>query len=96
MTYATRAELEDRYTDLRFSAYGNAFLADAIVMQRYMELNGQFRKLISVVKVRASEHSKDLRFYDFHDGEMRIEATAVPYSNVLSGRVDPGLELPVG
>ena len=45
---------------------------------------------------RASEHSKDLRFYDFKDGEMRIEATAVPYSNVLSGRVDSGLELPVG
>ena len=96
VTVVMTAELEDRYTDLRFSAYGNAFLADAIVMQRYLELNGQFRKIIAVVKVRASEHSKDLRFYDFKDGEMRIEATAVPYSNVLSGRVDSGLELPVG
>jgi circadian clock protein KaiC len=95
VTVVMTAELEDRYTDLRFSAYGNAFLADAIVMQRYLELNGQFRKIIAVVKVRASEHSKDLRFYDFKDGEMRIEATAVPYSNVLSGRVDPGLEFPV-
>jgi circadian clock protein KaiC len=95
VTVVMTAELEDRYTDLRFSAYGNAFLADAIVMQRYLALNGQFRKIIAVVKVRASEHSKDLRFYDFKDGEMRIEATAVPYSNVLSGRVDSGLELPV-
>ena len=96
VTVVMTAELEDRYTDLRFSAYGNAFLADAIVMQRYVELKGQFRKVISVVKVRASAHSKDLRFYDIEDGEMRIEATAVPYSNVLSGRVDPGLEMPAG
>jgi circadian clock protein KaiC len=95
VTVVMTAELEDRYTDLRFSAYGNAFLADAIVMQRYVELHGQFRKIISVVKVRASEHSKELRFYDFKDGEMRIDPTAVPYSNVLSGRVDPGLGLPV-
>lgn len=34
------AELEDQYTVLRFSSYGNAFLADAIVMQRYIELEG--------------------------------------------------------
>lgn len=96
VTVVMTAELEDRYSDLRFSAYGNAFLADAIVMQRYVELKGQFRKVISVVKVRASAHSKDLRFYEFKDGQMRIETTAVPYSNVLSGRIDPGLELPVG
>ncbi|MEO8332386.1 MAG: ATPase domain-containing protein, partial [Gallionella sp.] len=28
------AELEDRYTDLRFSPFGSAFLADAIIVQR--------------------------------------------------------------
>ena len=78
-----------RYTDLRFSAYGNAFLADAIVMQRYVELKGQFRKVIAVVKVRSSEHSKDLRFYDVRGGELQIDPSAAPYSNILSGRVDP-------
>ncbi len=94
VTVVMTAELEDRYTDLRFSAYGNAFLADAIVMQRYVELRGQFRKVIAVVKVRASAHSKDLRFYEIRDGEMQIDPTATPYSNVLSGRIAPDQELP--
>ena len=94
VTVVMTAELEDRYTDLRFSAYGNAFLADAIVMQRYVELRGQFRKVIAVVKVRASAHSKDLRFYEIRDGEMQIDPTATPYSNVLSGRIASDQELP--
>jgi circadian clock protein KaiC len=94
VTVVMTAELEDRYTDLRFSAYGNAFLADAIVMQRYVELKGQFCKVMAVVKVRASAHSKDLRFYEIRDGEMQIDPTATPYSNVLSGRIAPDQELP--
>ena len=94
VTVVMTAELEDRYTDLRFSAYGNAFLADAIVMQRYVELRGQFRKVIAVVKVRASAHSKDLRFYEIRDGELQIDPTATPYSNVLSGRIASDQELP--
>lgn len=85
VTIVMTAELEDRYTDLRFSSYGNAFLADAIVMQRYVELNGQLRRVLSVVKVRASAHSKELRFYDIADGEIQIEEGAVSFGSLLSG-----------
>jgi circadian clock protein KaiC len=84
VTVVMTAELEDRYTDLRFSSYGNAFLADAIVMQRYVEYQGQLRRVISVVKVRASEHSKDIRFYDIVRGQLAIEASPVPHENILS------------
>jgi len=85
VTVLMTAELEDRYTDLRFSAYGNAFLADAIVMQRYVEFQGQLRRVLSVVKVRASAHSKDLRFYDIAEGELCIDEAAVSHGNLLSG-----------
>jgi hypothetical protein len=45
-----------------------AFLADAILMQRYVDLSGQFKRVIPMVKVRASAHSKDIRFFDIeHD-----------------------------
>ncbi|WP_354335129.1 ATPase domain-containing protein [Undibacterium sp. GrIS 1.2] len=36
VTILMTSELEDRYADLRFSPFGSAFLADAIVMQRYI------------------------------------------------------------
>lgn len=86
VTVVMTSELEDRYTDLRFSTYGNAFLADAIVMLRYVEIQGQFKRVLSVVKVRASGHSKDLRFYDIVEGKFEIENDMVPFSSVLAGR----------
>ncbi len=56
VTILMTSELEDRYTDLRFSPFGSAFLADAIIMQRYIELEGQFKRVFSVVKIRGSAH----------------------------------------
>ena len=58
LTVMMTAELEDSYTDLRFSPHGTAFLTDAIILQRYVELDGQFKRVMAVVKVRASAHSK--------------------------------------
>ncbi len=86
VTVLMTAELEDRYNMLRFSSYGNAFLADAIIMQRYVELAGQFRRVISVIKVRGSAHSKDVRFFDIVDGTTTIGERLSNYSGVLSGQ----------
>ena len=79
------AELEDRYTDLRFSPYGSAFLADAIILQRYVEIDGHFKRAISVVKVRGSDHSKDLRLYSIVDASIVIGEAISGYSGILSG-----------
>jgi circadian clock protein KaiC len=86
VTVLMTAELEDRYATLRFSSYGNAFLADAIIMQRYVELGGQMRRVISVIKVRGSDHSKDLRFFDIADGKTRIGERLAGYTGILSGQ----------
>ena len=80
------AELEDRYTDLRFSPYGSAFLADAIVVQRYVEIMGQFKRVCSVVKVRGSQHSKDIRLFDITDEGIFIGEILTQYAGLLSGR----------
>ena len=85
-TVLMTAELEDRYTVLQFSSYGNAFLADAIIMQRYVELSGQFKRVISVVKVRGSPHSKDVRFFDIEGDSIRIGERLSGYSGILSGQ----------
>ncbi|MFC0134266.1 RAD55 family ATPase, partial [Massilia eurypsychrophila] len=63
VTVVMTCELEDRYSDLRFSPYGTAFLTDAIIVQRYIEVESRLRRLMAVVKVRASEHSDELREY---------------------------------
>jgi len=86
VTVLMTAETEDRYTDLRFSSYGNAFLADAILMQRYIELHGRLRRVLSVVKVRASAHSDHLHFYDIHDGDIHVGDTLEHYEGILTGQ----------
>jgi circadian clock protein KaiC len=63
LTVMLTAELEDRYTSLQFSPHSTAFLTDAIIMQRYVEFQGQLRRIIGVVKLRASDHNSDLHFY---------------------------------
>jgi len=86
VTVLMTAELEDQYTVLRFSSYGNAFLADAIVMQRYVEITGQLKRVISVVKVRASGHSKDIRFFDIEGDNLLIGEPLTQYHGILSGQ----------
>jgi circadian clock protein KaiC len=86
VTVLMTAELEDRYTDLRFSSYGNAFLADSIIVQRYVEIGGQFRRVISVVKVRGSAHSKDIRFFDIAHDSVTIGEPLTDYQGILGGQ----------
>ena len=86
VTVLATAELEDRYTDLRFSSYGNAFLTDAVFMQRYVELAGQFRRVCSVVKVRGSDHSKDIRLYDIEGDAIVMRERLERYHGILSGQ----------
>jgi circadian clock protein KaiC len=86
VTILMTSELEDRYTDLRFSPFGSAFLADAIIVQRYIEIEGLFKRVFSVVKVRGSAHSKDIRLFDITDEGIIIGEALSEYGGIMSGR----------
>jgi circadian clock protein KaiC len=83
------SELEDRYIDLRFSPYGTAFLTDAIILERYVQLENELRRCITVVKVRNSDHSKQLREYRIVRGRMVIGEPLAGYEGLLVGQVSP-------
>ena len=85
VTILMTSELEDRYTDLRFSPFGSAFLADAIIVQRYIEIVGQFKRAFSVVKVRGSRHSKDIRLFDITDDGIIIGDALSEYVGIMTG-----------
>ncbi len=86
MTVLMTSELEDRYTDLRFSPYGAAFLTDAIIVQRYIELKSELRRVIAVVKVRASAHSSELHLFEINDDGLVIGAPLTDYKGLLGGQ----------
>jgi len=93
VTVLMTSELEDRYIDLRFSPYGSAFLTDAIIVQRYIEVESRLKRVMAVVKVRASAHSNELREFEINDGGIVIGETLSGYSGILSG--SPTLTLPL-
>ena len=86
VTVMATVELEDSYTDLRFSPQGIAFLTDAIIIQRYVEIDGQLRRALGVVKVRSSQHSKELREYEISaDGRIILGRMLSGYDGLLTG-----------
>ena len=89
------SELEDRYTDLRFSPYGAAFLTDAIIVQRYVELQGELKRVMAVVKVRNSVHSHALCLYDITVDGIVIGAPRPEMAALRTGHPRPAALLPV-
>jgi circadian clock protein KaiC len=86
VTVVMTSELEDRYTDLRFSPYGSAFLTDAIIVERYIEVESRLKRVMAVVKVRGSAHSNELRLFEITDAGIIIGEPVRDYEGLLSGR----------
>lgn len=85
-TVLMTSELEDRYGDLRFSPYGSAFLTDAIIVQRYIEVDSCLQRVMAVVKLRGSAHSNELRQFHIDDQGLQIGAQLRGYEGLLRGQ----------
>jgi circadian clock protein KaiC len=96
VTVLMTSELEDRYTDLRFSPYGTAFMTDAIVVQRYIEVESRLLRVMAVVKVRASQHSNELRAYEIRDDGIHIGSMLPEQEGLLGGRPTRKSSVPSG
>ncbi|HYN54885.1 MAG TPA: ATPase domain-containing protein [Methylotenera sp.] len=86
VTVLMTSELEDRYTDLRFSPYGTAFLTDAIIVQRYIEVESSLQRVMAVVKVRASVHSQEICKFEIGKEGIIIGEPILDYEGLLGGR----------
>ncbi len=86
VTVMATVELADSYVDLKFSPQGIAFLTDAIIIQRYIEIDGRLRRVMAVPKIRASQHSKDLHEYDItSEGGIVVGQALLGYQGLLTG-----------
>jgi circadian clock protein KaiC len=80
---------EDNRPDMRFSNDNLCFLADAVLVMRFAEVGGHLRKFMTLVKVRGSDHSKELRAYEITGKGIEIADGTAPYDNILSGWPSP-------
>jgi circadian clock protein KaiC len=86
VTVLMTSELEDRYNDLRFSPYGSAFLTDAIIVQRYIEVESRLLRVTAVVKVRASAHSSELHQFEIDEHGIKLGPMLADHEGLLGGR----------
>jgi circadian clock protein KaiC len=77
-------EIVQSATDLRLSPYVISFLADNIILLHYVDIAGQLRKSIRVVKMRNSDHSKDQREYEITAQGMIVRESLMNESNASS------------
>jgi circadian clock protein KaiC len=86
VTIFTTVEIEDTFTAMQFSHYTISFLTDDIIRLRYVEIDGQLRKVIVVIKMRGGNHSKDIREYVITDeGLVVIGPRRTEYAQLTTG-----------
>jgi circadian clock protein KaiC len=86
VTILSTVEIEDSFTALQFSHYAISFLTDDIIRLRYVEIDGQLRKVMVVVKMRGGNHSKDIREYVItNKGVVVIHPRRTDYSGLTTG-----------
>jgi circadian clock protein KaiC len=86
VTILSTVEVEDKFTALPFSHYAISFLTDDIIRFRHVEIGGQLRKVMMVVKMRGGNHSKDIREYVITDkGMVVIHPRRTDYTGLTTG-----------
>jgi len=86
ITILSTVEVEDTFTAFSFSHYTISFLTDDIIRMRYVEIDGQLRKVMVVIKMRGGNHSKDIREYVITDeGVVIIHPRQTDYTALTTG-----------
>jgi circadian clock protein KaiC len=86
VTILTTVEVEDNFSALQFSHYAISFLTDDIIRLRYVEIDGQLRKVMVVIKMRGGNHSKDIREYVITGkGVVVISPRSTEYEGLSTG-----------
>ena len=58
---------------------------DTVILLRYVEIKSEMRKAISVLKMRGSEHDKEIREFVINNNGAEIKLPFSEYSGLLSG-----------
>jgi circadian clock protein KaiC len=84
ITILMTVELTENYNELRFTPHIVSFLTHDIVLQRYVEMEGELRRMITVVKTRGRKHSSDLRSYEVTDKGIVIGEVLRQYRGLIT------------
>jgi circadian clock protein KaiC len=85
VTVLMTAEVTEVFPRIRFNNEGVAFVTDDLLVQRFVEIDGRFEKVIAIVKMRGSGHSTDLRRYELTSSGGVIGKPIRGYHGITTG-----------
>ncbi|MDQ3699210.1 MAG: AAA family ATPase [Gemmatimonadota bacterium] len=93
VTVFMTAEIVGAYSDVHFTTEKVSFITDDIIVQRFVEINGELRKVLAVYKMRGSEHSHDFRTYEVTANGAIVGGPLRNYHGIITGVPDLQLRL---
>ncbi len=96
VTILSTVEVQEVFTGFSLSSYAISFLSDDILRLRFVSLDGQLRKMMVVIKMRRSPHSKDLREYEITSEGLVIGERLMGYRGLTTGVPGPWNDEPGG
>jgi circadian clock protein KaiC len=85
VTMFSTVEVVGKGPGLPLTGYQISFLTDDIISLRYVEIEGQLRKALVVVKMRGSAHSREFRTYELTSSGVHLGESLRDYDAILSG-----------
>jgi circadian clock protein KaiC len=85
ITVLTTMELTQGEDELRFTPNVISFLADDLISLRYVEVARELKKVVAVVKMRGSQHSKAYREYEITNRGFVVGGDLNGYTGRITG-----------
>jgi circadian clock protein KaiC len=85
VTILMTVENNDSYTELRFSPHAVSFMTNDIVLQRYVEIDSQLKRIMTVIKTRSRKHSEDIRQYEITSRGIVVADRLDHFEGIIGG-----------
>lgn len=85
VTVFMTAEVVEGFSDVRFTTEKVSFITDEIIIQRYIEIEGELKRVMAVIKMRGSKHSHELRMYEVTPKGVVVGDALPEYDCIITG-----------
>ena len=90
VTILNTIEIKESFPESSLSTFLVSFLTDDIIRLRYVEIEGRIRTILTIVKMRGGNHSKDIREYEITSGGLKVKSSRFKgYRGLISGIPEP-------
>jgi circadian clock protein KaiC len=85
VTVFMTAEVSEGFREARFTTEKVSFITDEIIIQRYVEIEGELRRVMAVIKMRGSDHSHEFRTYEVTAKGVVVGGPLTEYDGIITG-----------